>query len=73
MPHVRSVEEGIGTICTEALVLTYNSREKDGTPTMGGYSDKIVVHEDYVLRIPGNLPLDAAAPLLWRASRSIHR
>lgn len=31
---------------------------------MGGYSDKIVVKEDYVLRIPANLPLDAAAPLL---------
>lgn len=57
-------KRGLEQYCTEALVLTYNSRERDGTPTMGGYSDKIVVHEDYVLRIPGNLPLDAAAPLL---------
>ncbi len=32
--------------------------------TQGGYSDKIVVNEDYVLRIPDNLPLDASAPLL---------
>jgi uncharacterized zinc-type alcohol dehydrogenase-like protein len=46
------------------VVFTYNSTEKDGTPTMGGYSDKIVVKEDFVLRIPANLPLDAAAPLL---------
>ena len=46
------------------VVFTYNSTEKDGTPTMGGYSDKIVVKQDYVLRIPENLPLDAAAPLL---------
>jgi uncharacterized zinc-type alcohol dehydrogenase-like protein len=45
-------------------VMTYNAKEKDGTPTMGGYSDKIVVKEGYVLRIPEQLPLDAAAPLL---------
>ena len=44
---------------------TYNSVERDGSQaTQGGYSTKIVVHEDYVLRIPENLPLDAAAPLL---------
>ncbi len=47
------------------LVLTYNSVEADGkTPTQGGYSDHIVVKEDYVLSIPDNLPLDSAAPLL---------
>jgi uncharacterized zinc-type alcohol dehydrogenase-like protein len=47
------------------LVQTYNSVEADGTtPTYGGYSDHIVVKEGYVLSIPGNLPLDAAAPLL---------
>lgn len=47
------------------LVQTYNSVEADGkTPTQGGYSDHIVVKEGYVLRIPDNLPLDAAAPLL---------
>ncbi len=43
---------------------TYNSRDKEGTPTYGGYSDKIVVDENYVLRIPETLPLDASAPLL---------
>jgi uncharacterized zinc-type alcohol dehydrogenase-like protein len=46
------------------LIQTYNSREVDGTPTMGGYSDHIVVKEGYVLSIPDNLPLDKAAPLL---------
>jgi uncharacterized zinc-type alcohol dehydrogenase-like protein len=46
------------------VVFTYNSTDIDGTPTMGGYSDKIVVKQDFVLRIPANLPLDAAAPLL---------
>lgn len=47
------------------LVQTYNDVEADGkTPTQGGYSDSIVVKEGYVLSIPENLPLDAAAPLL---------
>ena len=47
------------------LVLTYNSVEADGkTATQGGYSDHMVVKEGYVLSIPDNLPLDAAAPLL---------
>jgi uncharacterized zinc-type alcohol dehydrogenase-like protein len=47
------------------LVQTYNSFEADGvTRTQGGYSDQIVVKEGYVLAMPDNLPLDAAAPLL---------
>jgi len=54
---------GTEQYCT-GLVQTYNDREKDGTPTMGGYSERIVVDEKYVLRIPENIPLDAAAPLL---------
>ena len=56
-------EDGLEQYC-DKTVFTYNSHEHDGTPTYGGYSDKIVVDEDYVLRIPNNLPLDAAAPLL---------
>lgn len=44
---------------------TYNGLERDGvTPTYGGYSTYIVCKERYVLHIPKNLPLDAAAPLL---------
>ena len=48
----------------QSPIWTYNSRDKDGTPTYGGYSDKIVVDENYVLRMPANLPLGACAPLL---------
>jgi len=32
--------------------------------TQGGYSNVLVVDENYALRMPKNLPLDAAAPLL---------
>ena len=56
--------EGLEQYCERGMVATYNSREKDGTPTYGGYSTQIVVDENYVLRIPKNLALDCAAPLL---------
>eukprot|EP00735_Rhodelphis_limneticus_P014033 TRINITY_DN8009_c0_g1::TRINITY_DN8009_c0_g1_i1::g.15614::m.15614 TRINITY_DN8009_c0_g1::TRINITY_DN8009_c0_g1_i1::g.15614 ORF type:complete len:365 (-),score=127.54,sp/Q9ZRF1/MTDH_FRAAN/59.36/1e-132,ADH_N/PF08240.7/3e-29,ADH_zinc_N/PF00107.21/8.3e-21,NAD_binding_2/PF03446.10/0.0072,3HCDH_N/PF02737.13/0.013,2-Hacid_dh_C/PF02826.14/0.014,NAD_binding_10/PF13460.1/0.037,DUF4451/PF14616.1/0.12,NAD_binding_7/PF13241.1/0.19,Shikimate_DH/PF01488.15/0.3,AlaDh_PNT_C/PF01262.16/5e+03,AlaDh_PNT_C/PF01262.16/0 len=42
---------------------TYNSKDKHGV-THGGYSTQVVVRENFVVRIPDNLPLDAAAPLL---------
>ncbi|MFZ0897412.1 MAG: NAD(P)-dependent alcohol dehydrogenase, partial [Candidatus Nitrosopolaris sp.] len=45
--------------------LTYNAVERDGkNRTQGGYSNKIVVDENYVLRIPENIPMNRAAPLL---------
>ena len=57
--------KGLEQYCIEGPVLTYNGIERDGqTRTQGGYSNKIVVDENYVLRIPDNLPMDCAAPLL---------
>ena len=49
--------------CLKGNVGTYGG-EIDGKPTDGGYSEKIVVDENYVLRIPEGIELDAAAPLL---------
>jgi uncharacterized zinc-type alcohol dehydrogenase-like protein len=48
------------------FTLTYNFPDKHGTApvTYGGYSDGIVVDERFVVRIPGNLDLAGAAPLL---------
>ena len=46
------------------MIGTYNGVGRDGNPTQGGYSDAIVVDENYVLRIPDAIPLDKAAPLL---------
>jgi uncharacterized zinc-type alcohol dehydrogenase-like protein len=61
----KSCSEGLEQYCEHGMTLTYNGLEKDGkTPTQGGYSTQIVVDENYVLRIPPNLPLDRAAPLL---------
>jgi uncharacterized zinc-type alcohol dehydrogenase-like protein len=45
-------------------VMTYDSVGRDGQVTYGGYSQKIVVTEDFVLRIPDSITLEAAAPLL---------
>jgi alcohol dehydrogenase (NADP+) len=60
-----SCREGEEQFCEGGVSLTYNSYEQDRkTPTQGGYSTRITVHQDYVLRIPVNLPLDGAAPLL---------
>jgi len=50
--------------CEQGMTGTYNAIGRDGQPTYGGYSGAIVVDENYVLRIPDSLPLDAAAPLL---------
>ncbi|MFF4274165.1 NAD(P)-dependent alcohol dehydrogenase [Streptomyces sp. NPDC001536] len=46
------------------MIQTYNYLDKDGQPTYGGYSEKIVVDENYTVRIPDGLALDVAAPLL---------
>lgn len=43
---------------------TYNCEGSDGHITMGGYSQHIVAREEFVLKIPTNLNLAAAAPLL---------
>lgn len=55
---------GLEQYCLRGSIQTYNGVDKDGTPTYGGYSERIVVDEAFVLRIPDALPLDAAAPLL---------
>jgi alcohol dehydrogenase (NADP+) len=47
------------------MVLTFNSRDKHlGGVTYGGYSESIVVDQRFVLRLPSNLTLAGAAPLL---------
>ncbi|MFB5762788.1 NAD(P)-dependent alcohol dehydrogenase [Paenibacillus medicaginis] len=50
--------------CMKGVVQTYNALDYDGNPTYGGYSQKIVVTERFVVRIPDGLELDVASPLL---------
>lgn len=50
--------------CLQGQTPTYNGIGRDGEPTYGGYSEKVVVDENFVVRIPDGLALDVAAPLL---------
>lgn len=51
--------------CSNGWIGTYNGEDKHlGGMTFGGYSEKIVVDEDFVLKVPANLDLAATAPLL---------
>ena len=55
---------GLEQFCPNGT-LTYNARDKHlGGVTYGGYSDSVVVDERFVLRVPSNLALAGAAPLL---------
>ncbi|KAK1561295.1 hypothetical protein QYE76_038337 [Lolium multiflorum] len=58
--HCRRSEENY----CDKVTLTYNGIFWDGTVTYGGYSDMIVAHKRFLVKIPDSLPLDAAAPLL---------
>ena len=57
-------QAGLEQFCPK-LVLTYNFPDKhSGGVTYGGYSDSVVVDEHFVLKVPSNLNLAGAAPLL---------
>ena len=63
--HCASCAEGLEQYCENGMTGTYGGVEKEtGQPTRGGYSERIVVNEDYVLRVPEGLDPAAAAPLL---------
>ena len=60
-----SCRAGLEQYCQVGFIGTYNGEDKySGGHTFGGYSTAIVVHEDFVLRLPENLDLAATAPLL---------
>jgi uncharacterized zinc-type alcohol dehydrogenase-like protein len=51
--------------CERGSTFTYNGVDRqDGTPTFGGYSDHVVVAQDFVLKLPEGLDPAGAAPLL---------
>lgn len=60
-----SCQQHLEQYCLNGSVGTYNGNDKIlGGHTFGGYSERIVVDENYVLRIPANLDLEKVAPLL---------
>ncbi|MCH7408190.1 NAD(P)-dependent alcohol dehydrogenase [Belliella sp. DSM 111904] len=60
-----SCKDGLEQYCEKGAIQTYNAHEKQlDQQTFGGYSERIVVDQDFVLSIPKNLDLAATAPLL---------
>jgi uncharacterized zinc-type alcohol dehydrogenase-like protein len=60
-----SCQDGDEHLCERGTTFTYNSEDKkSGGMTYGGYSESVVVDQDFVLRVPKNLDLAAASPLL---------
>ncbi|WP_269685041.1 NAD(P)-dependent alcohol dehydrogenase [Flavobacterium lacustre] len=60
-----SCKNDLEQYCLTGFTGTYGSADKHlGGYTYGGYSQKIVVDEHFVLKVPSNLDLAAVAPLL---------
>lgn len=58
-------QDDLEQFCEKGPTFTYNAPDKlTGGMTYGGYSDSVVVDDAFVLRVPKNLNLAAAAPLL---------
>lgn len=60
-----SCKQDLEQYCVSGMIGTYNGKDKYlGGHTFGGYSEKVVVDENYVLKVPENLDPAAVAPIL---------
>jgi uncharacterized zinc-type alcohol dehydrogenase-like protein len=60
-----SCKDDLEQFCEKGATFTFNGQDKHtGGMTYGGYSESVVVDEAFVLHVPKNLNLAAAAPLL---------
>ncbi|WP_242124252.1 NAD(P)-dependent alcohol dehydrogenase [Sphingobium sp. Sx8-8] len=58
-------DRGMEQMCRKGATMTYNGKDRQtGDLTFGGYSDHIVVREEFVLTVPDSLDMERAAPLL---------
>lgn len=63
--HCPACAQGLEQYCENGMTGTYNDVDRqDGTSTQGGYSERIVVSEQFVVNVPENLDPAGAAPLL---------
>lgn len=74
--HCAPCQAGEEHYCANKFTGTYGGVDRhDGTPTYGGYSDAIVVSQDFVLSVPDGLDPERAGPVLcagvtaWSALR----
>ena len=65
-----SCGEGEEQFCSAGFTMTYNTEIKHGhistdtDYTFGGYSGKITLHKQYIVKIPDGYPLENAGPVL---------
>ena len=63
--HCSACAQGLEQYCENGMTGTYNDVDRqDGTSTQGGYSERIVVSDQFVVHVPENLDPAGAAPLL---------
>jgi uncharacterized zinc-type alcohol dehydrogenase-like protein len=63
--HCAACGKGWEQYCENGATFTYNGTDPvDGSRTHGGCSEKVVVKQDFVLKVPDSLDLASAAPLL---------
>jgi uncharacterized zinc-type alcohol dehydrogenase-like protein len=62
--HCEACAKGLEQYYLNGPTWTYNDKDEMGQPTFGGYSNTIVVTENFVIKIPETLDLKAVAPLL---------
>lgn len=56
--------DSLEQFCAERPTFTYGVPDRQGEITQGGYSDHIVVREEFVCRVPDSMDMAHAAPLL---------
>ena len=63
--HCDACDKGLEQYCENGATVTYNGRERINPDqlTFGGYSEKIVVEERFVVKVPETMDLQAVAPL----------
>lgn len=58
-------QQGLEQYCENISTQTYNDIDRhDKMPTFGGYSERIVVSDKFVLKVPKNLDIKGVAPML---------
>ncbi|HEV7164055.1 MAG TPA: NAD(P)-dependent alcohol dehydrogenase [Gammaproteobacteria bacterium] len=63
--HCAACAADLEQYCENRATFTYNDMDRhDKLPTYGGYSERIVVSQKFVVRVPAKLDIKAAAPLL---------
>ncbi|OMJ16378.1 putative mannitol dehydrogenase [Smittium culicis] len=62
-PDCNACNRGFDPHCPKR-VGTYNSKYSDGATSYGGYSERVLVDSNYAFKIPQNIDLAEAAPLM---------